>query len=206
MIQLENIHLLFGSQVVFTHFSLHVANGEKVLIRGPSGSGKSTLLHLVLGFQRPDRGTVCIDGEPLRAETIWALRQRMAFVPQDIPAGEEKVEALFETVFGYTANRHLAYRRQAIAERFERLGLAAGKLDQPMKALSGGEKQRVGLILALSLQRDIYLFDEITSALDDALQEQVLAEVEALEATVLLASHQPVWEGRYRTIKLPQHE
>src|SRR6056297_2031628 len=100
-LQLHHLSLRLGGKPLFQDFNLEVKAGEKILVKGPSGSGKSTLLRLILGFVRPDEGEVRIDGEPLSRENVWSLRQRMAFVSQELNIGSGKVEDFIRDIYGY---------------------------------------------------------------------------------------------------------
>ncbi len=203
-IKLQDIDLQLGGKQVFRQLNLEVSTGEKVLIRGPSGSGKSTLLRLILGFQQPDEGAVWVGGAVLSSKNVWALRRRMAFVPQELSMGFGQVSGLFRDVLGFRANRHLTYREEQVLAYFETFGLEQAKLEQDIRQLSGGEKQRVALILALLLDRELYLLDEVTSAIDAALRNSVIDYLVRLEGkSLIVVSHDPGWEAfGFREIKL----
>ncbi len=205
-LHLQNLHLRLGGKPVFQGFNLAVAQGEKVLIKGPSGSGKSTLLRLILGFVQPDRGVVQIDGRPLNRQNVWSLRQRMAFVSQGLSIGHGKVEDFVRDIYGYRANRHLVYDETRIFAHFEQFDLEPGKLRQDIRRLSGGEKQRVALIVALLLDRELYLLDEVTSAIDEALREKVIAHLAGLPGkTMVVVSHDRGWAAyAFREVELKE--
>lgn len=196
-LELRNISLRLGEKRLFQNVNLKVKEGEKLLLKGPSGSGKSTLLRLILGFVRPEKGEVLIDGIRLSRENTWDLRRRMAFVPQEWNVGSGKTEDFIRDIYGYRANRHLAYDEQQILARFEQFDLEPEKLKQDFGKLSGGEKQRVALIIALLLDRELYLLDEATSAMDEALRDKVITYLAGLEGkTMLIVSHQSAWGDR----------
>lgn len=203
-LKLQNISLSLSSKAIFQHFNLKIAEGEKLLVRGPSGSGKSSLLRLVLGFLPPDEGSIYIDGNLLGSTNVWALRRRMAFVPQGLNIGSGKVEAFIRDIYGYRANQHLEYDEEAVIARFEQFDLEAEKLYQDIGKLSGGEKQRVALIVALLLDRELYLLDEVTSAIDEALRDKVIAHLAGMKGkTMIVVSHDQGWEKYdFRKIEL----
>lgn len=201
-IQLQHISLRLGDKQIFDDFNLEVAPGEKVLIRGPSGSGKSTLLRLILGFVRPEEGSVKLDGEALTEDNVWALRRRMGFVSQELNIGSGKVHDFIQEVLSYRANRDLSYDEEHTFELFDRFRLERDKLTQPISKLSGGEKQRVALIVSLLLDREVYLMDEVTSSIDEALRETVIEYLAGLEKkTMVVVSHDRGWEG-FREVQL----
>jgi len=195
-IELQNLSLRLGGKPIFQDFNLGVAEGEKILVKGPSGAGKSTLLRLILGFVRPDGGEVRIDGEVLNHENVWPLRRRMAFVSQDLNIGSGKVKDFIRDIYGYRANHHLKYDEEQIIAKFEQFDLEPDKLQQNIRRLSGGEKQRVALIVALLLDRELYLLDEVTSAIDEALRDKVIEHLARLEGkTMIVVSHDRGWDA-----------
>jgi putative ABC transport system ATP-binding protein len=194
-VELHNISLRLGGKPIFQNFSLMLEEGEKVLLKGPSGSGKSSLLRLVLGFVMPDKGRVLIDGEALKRENVWALRRRMAFVPQEWNVGSGTVEAFIREIFSYRANQHLKYEEEQVLAQFAQFELEAEKLTQAFSKLSGGEKQRISLVIALLLDRELYLLDEATSAMDRALRDKVIAHLAGQEGkTMIIVSHDEGWK------------
>lgn len=203
-LQLHHLSLRLGGKPIFQDFNLEVEEGEKILVKGPSGSGKSTLLRLILGFVRPDEGEVRFDGEPLSRENVWSFRQRMAFVSQELNIGSGKVEDFIRDIYGYRANRHLEYEEEKVLAKFETFDLEPDKLRQNIGKLSGGEKQRVALIVALLLDRELYLLDEVTSAIDEALRDKVIEHLAGMEEkTMVVVSHDRGWHTYgFREIEL----
>ena len=201
-IQLQDISLRLGDKPIFDGFNLEVSSGEKVLIRGPSGSGKSTLLRLILGFIRPDEGEVRLDGEALTEGNVWTLRRRMGFVSQDLDIGSGRVKDFIEEILSYRANRELSYDEDRTLELFDRFRLERDKLRQDITKLSGGEKQRVALIVSLLLDRKVYLLDEVTSSIDEALRDTVIEYLAGLNnKTMVVVSHDQGWKG-FREVQL----
>ncbi len=92
MIDIENITIAYGSQVVVRDFSMSVSAGEKVVLAGASGSGKSSVLRSLLGFVVPDAGRISVDSCPLDEKTVWSVRQHMAYVGQEPDLGEGRVQ------------------------------------------------------------------------------------------------------------------
>ena len=201
-IEFRNISLRLGEKQVFDNFSFQVGAGEKILLRAPSGRGKSTLLRLVLGFVRPDAGAVLLDGEELTEQNVWKMRSRMAYVSQDLNIGAGRVDDFIREVFDYRANQHLAYDEARILDYFDHFGLERDKLQQPIEGLSGGEKQRVALVVALLLDREAYLLDEVTSSIDEALRNRVIRHLAGIEGkTLVVVSHDQDWEG-FRVVNI----
>ena len=181
-----------AGSALFSNLTLSCEQGEKILIKAPSGFGKSTLLRCLLGFVPISSGTVSIFGNELTSRSAWQLRSHMAYVDQEPDLGDDTVETVFSRPFRYKRNRHLQLNTRRITELMSRLGLSDSLRSKKTTTLSGGEKQRIALISALLLDRDILLLDEPTSALDEETTfsvAQLLREMK--ELTVLAISHDP---------------
>jgi len=191
-IGIDKLTVWFDNRCVIDEFSLCLAPGEKVILTGRSGSGKSTILRCVLGFVVPEKGSIHIAGEPVTGESIWRLRTRIAYVAQEPDLGVGQVREILERPFAYRTNYHLKGNLARLPELFERFLLPAELLDKDITDLSGGEKQRVGLVSAILLDRPIFLLDEASSAMDKS-SRQVMREYlySDSEITVLSVSHDP---------------
>ncbi|UII33457.1 ABC transporter ATP-binding protein [Fulvivirga ulvae] len=206
VIELQNIVVKFNSKNVFNGFSLDIQKGEKVRIKGKSGAGKTTLFKLILGFLPPDKGGVYFDGQKLDGGAAWKARKSMAYVSQDMNIGEGQVKDFFEEIFSYDTNRDLKVDREDIMKLFREFSLNEELYEGQIPELSGGEKQRLAIIVSILLARPVYLLDEITSALDEALKEKVAQYFLGLKGkTILIVSHDWVWERNdVRLIDLDQ--
>lgn len=175
MIRFDNVGVSFDGQRLFRGFSLAVNAGERIALTGESGSGKSTVLGCLLGFVTPDEGAIEVEGMRLDSATVWAIRQRIAYVPQEADLGGGTVDAFLQRPFQYAANRPLRDNLQRVPTLFAALGLKPGLETAAVASLSGGEKQRIALAAALLLDRPILVTDELTSALDRQSAERVSA-------------------------------
>ncbi len=179
---------------VLDGISLRVRRGEKVALVGPSGAGKSTIFHLLLRFYDPSAGTVTFDGVPLTKADPFALRQRIALVPQDA------------VVFGGTIRDNIRFGRPqasdaevaqaadlALASEFiHRLPLGFDALvGERGVTLSGGQRQRIAIARAILRDAPLLLLDEATSSLDAESETLVKAALEHLmqERTTLVIAH-----------------
>ena len=189
MIRLDNVTKHFGEVAAVDSASLCVARGEIVALLGPSGCGKTTLLRLIAGFERPDGGSVTVDGRLVASPAAWIAPEarRVGMVFQDY--------ALFPhlTVAG---NVGFGLPRRTRASRVPELlaivGLDGLERRYPHE-LSGGQQQRVALARARAPSPELVLLDEPWSNVDPFLRESLRAEVaeiiRPLGVTVLLVTH-----------------
>jgi ABC-type lipoprotein export system ATPase subunit len=174
--------------------SLRVEPGELVALTGPSGSGKSTLLNLVGALDRPDAGTIAVDGEDVgrlrdpagyRASTVGFVFQFHNLIPT-LSAGDNVQVAMIGRVAGR------AERESRARALLEEVGLG-GRFGASPTTLSGGERQRVAIARALANSPRLLLADEPTGALDSATAAQVLALLQRLReqrgTTILLVTN-----------------
>lgn len=192
---MDNISFSYNTKPIFDHFDLKIVPGEKVQIKGKSGAGKTTLFKLILGFLRPDGGEILFDEEVLDAKTVWQARRSMAYVSQDMSIGEGNVKDFLADLLSYEANRKLNVNREQIISLFREFSLSEDLYESNISDLSGGEKQRIAIIASILIDRPVYLLDEITSALDDALKKKIARYfMELKEKTILIISHDEVWK------------
>ena len=196
IIEVENVWKSYerGRIEVLRGVSFSVAPGEIVALCGPSGGGKSTLLHLVSGLDKPDRGTVYLDGEGiLDGRTLLsALRFKIGFVFQlhnliaDLTLRENcLIPAVASGLKSSEAN-----------ERFLELTHETGlehRRNHRIQDLSGGERQRTAICRALMNSPKLILADEPTGSLDDKSRELVfkllLSMVRREGVTLVVATH-----------------
>lgn len=204
MIQLQNVSLRFDNQQLFSNLSVDVPDGGRLMIMGGSGSGKTTLLRMLLGFVVPDSGNVFIDGEKLSLNNVWKVRQKMAYVSQEMQIGRGNAEKFIKEVFNYRNNRHIPYDREKVLGLLADFHLDSGIMQKDLEELSGGELQRFAIIVTLLLKRQIYLLDEVTSALDQPLKELIVNYFSGLkDKTLIISSHDSVWhEQNFSTLNL----
>lgn len=169
-VSVRNVWMRYGAQVVLENLRLEVADQEFVTIVGASGCGKSTFLRLLLGTEQPTRGTILIDGAPIRPEpdpTRGIVYQRCSLYPHltalgNLVLGLELQRArLLGRLFG--AKRRAAMREAG--RMLEAVGLEAAGDRYPAQ-LSGGMQQRLAIAQAVICQPKILLLDEPFSALD----------------------------------------
>ena len=175
----------YGKVRALDGVDLSVRRGEVFGFIGPNGAGKSTTIRILLDLLRPTAGTVRVLGEDPHTGGP-ALRERIGYLP-----GELNLEG---TATGRQLLVHLAQVRggrgaERIAPLAERFRL---DLDRPVRALSKGNKQKIGVIQALMHRPELALLDEPTSGLDPLLQQEfvtLLREERDAGTSVFLSSH-----------------
>jgi putative ABC transport system ATP-binding protein len=168
-------------------FNLTLQPGECLAITGPSGSGKSLFLRMIADLD-PNQGEVSLDGIERRSMPAPAWRRRVVYNAAEPGWWSESVADHF---------RH-GVMEFALAMA-PRLGMEPTQLDGPVVQLSTGERQRLALIRALSLESPVLLLDEPTGALDeDSTQrvEAVLRERLATGVTIVMVTHTPQQAAR----------
>ncbi len=174
-------------------FTLHVSPGETVALVGSSGAGKSTVFQLLLRYYDPQSGSLLLDGVPLAALSLDALRHRIGLVPQDAVIFSSSA---FENIrYGRpdaTADEVHAAARAAYAHDFL-TALPEGYdtfLGERGVRLSGGQRQRIAIARAMLKNPPLLLLDEATSALDAESERMVQAALETAmqgRTTVVIA-------------------
>ncbi|HTJ36459.1 MAG TPA: ABC transporter ATP-binding protein [Dactylosporangium sp.] len=164
---------------------LDVAAGEVVGFLGPNGSGKTTTIRLLLDFLRPTRGRAVVLGLDPRRDKA-ALHRRIGYLPGELAfPGPGRADELLR-FFG-AARGGVAWSQ--VTELADRLEL---DLSRPVRAMSKGNKQKVGLVQAFMHRPDLLVLDEPTSGLDPLMQQEFLAMVRDARAegqTVFMSSH-----------------
>jgi len=195
-LEIAELNAAYRNVPVLRNVSLNVARGEVVSIIGPSGSGKSTLLRALVGLMTPTAGTVRLDGEIVDyadPKSLRALRGRCAIVFQQFNLFQNMTVLRNIMITPVKIKRRPASEVESEARALlKKVGLG-DKLDAYPSQLSGGQQQRVAIARALAVKPDILLLDEVTSALDPELVQEVLETIRLLAAegmTMLAVSHE----------------
>ena len=181
----------YGDREVLRGVDLAAHAGELVALVGPNGAGKSTLLRVLAGLLRPATGTVMIGGADVLAMDRATAARHIAVVPQ-----------IFETLFPFTVREIVALGRtsrlglfglpgrddaSAVTRALEELG-SMDLADRRIDRISGGERQRAVLAMALAQESEVLLLDEPTAHLDPAHQRATLERVARLSRDRALAT------------------
>jgi ATP-binding cassette subfamily B protein RaxB len=174
--------------------SLRVEPGEFVAITGPSGGGKTTLLKVMLGLFEPTAGEVLIDGYPIGALGVTAVREQFGVVMQEDQLLTGSIRdniAFFDTTIDPAWVERCA-ETAGIHNDIMRMPMGYNTLVGDMGgALSGGQRQRILLARALYRRPRVLFLDEGTSALDPALEQQVNSAIAQLAITRIIIAHRP---------------
>jgi ABC-2 type transport system ATP-binding protein len=176
----------FGSHRGIVGLDLSVAPGEIFAFLGPNGAGKSTTIRILLDLQRPTSGTANVLGLDAHRDSV-AIHRRVGYIPGDLAlyprlTGWDHVE-WFGKIRGISGEN----KARALAERFDL------DLKRTIKELSKGNRQKVGIVLALAHDPELLILDEPTSGLDPLVDnefENLLREIVAEGRTVFLSTHQ----------------
>jgi lipoprotein-releasing system ATP-binding protein len=176
MIDIKNITKSFGSLQVLKGIDLHINKGEIVSIVGPSGAGKTTLLQIIGTLDRPDTGTVCVDGidtGKLSTKKLSNFRnQHLGFVFQFHQLLPEFTAIENIMIPAYIAGISQKQAKKRAKELLDFMGLADRASHKPNE-LSGGEKQRVAVARALVNNPAVILADEPSGSLDSKNKEEL---------------------------------
>ena len=195
VLALEKVRKAFGSEVVLEDISITVPEHTATVFIGASGSGKSTLLRCINLLEQIDDGIIRLDGADITDPSVDPdeIRRKLGMVFQSFNLFPHM--SVIENIILAPMRVHSKSREEAISEALElldRFGLRE-KAEQYPDRLSGGQQQRVAIIRSLAVKPRLLLLDEITSALDPVLVNEVLSTVRDLKEhgmTMLLATHE----------------
>ncbi|MEL6238395.1 MAG: ABC transporter ATP-binding protein [Pseudomonadota bacterium] len=196
-LSLNNVWVEYGDKIVLERVNLDIDEGAFVSVVGPSGAGKSSLLRLVLGQDAPSRGTITLDGEPLKAQCT--PERGVVFQRYSVFA---HLTVLGNTIFGLeceqapVTGRLFGTRRRAAVDQAREMLEAVGlgdALDLYPAQMSGGMQQRLAIAQALIKRPRILLLDEPFGALDPGIRADMHKLITKLwreyDLTILMVTH-----------------
>lgn len=191
-LELRGVSHRFGKTPVLNSVNLTAPHGSITALLGPSGGGKTTLLRIIAGLERPQHGSVLINGLCVASETTWVPphQRGVALVPQE-GALFPHLTVAQNVAFGLS-QRNSRETQLRVSEMLELVGLPTSALLMPSE-LSGGMQQRVALARALATRPTVVLLDEPFSALDaglrESLRDQVVTILRAERVTAVWVTH-----------------
>lgn len=206
MVQFSGVRKQYGALTILSDLSFSAAPGEKLALIGPSGSGKTTILRILMTLEKIEDGSVVVDGAPLwspdtarisprqREAYLHKMRQNIGMVFQQFNLFPHMTVLRNVTLAPMLTQGIAQAQATALAmELLDMVGMAHKAKALPAE-LSGGQKQRAAIARALALKPKVMLFDEVTSALDPELVEEVLNVMRKLavetDMTMLLVTHE----------------
>lgn len=195
-LQVRQVSFSYFNGLVLNDISLAVQPGEMVGLLGPNGSGKTTLIKLACGLLQPTRGEVDLDGSSLKKLGRKVIARSVAVVPQQFKVSfaftAAEIVMLGRIPFLRAFAEDSEEDRRIVAESLNLVGIS-GLAERRFDELSGGERQKVILAMALAQEPKLLLLDEPTAHLDISHQVEILELVRQLNAerklTVIAAIH-----------------
>ena len=206
IITFDKVSKSFGELKVLDQLNLEVKDGEKLALIGPSGSGKTTILRILMTLETIDSGFVSVNNEYLWHEKIndkvvpatdkhlQKMRDQIGMVFQQFNLFPHltAIENVKQPQI-LVKKKNESEAKEKAEDLFNMIGLS-DKIDHYPHQLSGGQQQRVAIARALAMDPKIMLFDEVTSALDPELVDEVLAVLRKLaddsDRTMLTVTHE----------------
>ena len=195
VLELVDIRKSFGKELVLNHLSLSVPEHTATVLIGASGSGKSTLLRCINLLESLDDGQIFLDGAEISDPLINVdeVRRKLGMVFQSFNLFPHKTVLENITLAPIKVQGKSKEEAIEVAQKLLKRFDLADKADQYPDRLSGGQQQRVAIIRSLAVNPRLLLLDEITSALDPVLVNEVLSIVRDLKSdgmTMVLATHE----------------
>ncbi len=193
--EFKNVNFNYDPKaVVLRGLDLTVKQGETVALVGESGSGKTTIVNMIIGFYRPDGGTITVDGKDITEIDLHSYRQHISVVPQNT------------ILFSGTIAENITYGRPDIPKERLMEAIRAARLEGVVNSLpdgldtnvgehgaklSGGQRQRIAIARAIIRDPKVIIFDEATSALDTATEREIQAAIDNLtkDRTTFIVAH-----------------
>ena len=193
-IELSNISFQYSPDgpKIIDNLSLKIRPNQYVAIVGKTGCGKSTLMRILLGFEKPQTGSVYFDGKDLDSLDVKSVRRNIGVVMQNssLFAGDIYSNIVVSAPWLDLEDAWEAARMAGIAEDIQRMPMNMHTvISEGSGGISGGQKQRIMIARAIAPKPKIIMFDEATSALDNITQKQVSESLSGLRSTRIVIAH-----------------
>jgi ABC-type multidrug transport system fused ATPase/permease subunit len=203
-IVLKDIYFGYASnKPILEHIDLVIKRGERIAFVGESGAGKSTIVDILMGFYKPQKGLMLIDGVTLSDDNRSSWRAKIGYVPQNIYLFDGTVAE--NVVFGRDYDEDKLINSLKCVHIYDDLLKKDGintRVGDLAVMISGGQKQRLALARALYGDPEVLVFDEATSALDYATEEKIVNEIYNIDTgkTLIIVAHRLTTVERCDTI------
>lgn len=183
IIEIKDLKKYFGKTHAVDGVSFQVKAGEAFGFLGPNGAGKTTTIRTIMDFIRPTEGTVTLFGLDSRRDSV-ALKSKIGYLP-----GNVRLNA------NWTGHEHVGFVAGIRGKEHNALDIAKRldlDLSKRFRSLSSGNKQKLGIVLALMHSPELLIMDEPTVGLDPLLQNEIyemLAELKKKGTTIFISSH-----------------
>ncbi len=193
-VELNNITFRYRDDMpnVLDNLSIKINSGQYVAIVGKTGCGKSTLVRILLGFEKPQKGSVYYDGRDLKSLDPKSLRRNIGTVMQDgkLFMGDIYSNIVISAPWLTVDDAWEAARLSGIDEDIRQMPMGMYTLiSEGQGGISGGQRQRIMIARAIAPKPKILIFDEATSALDNLTQKQVSDALDAMDCTRIVIAH-----------------
>lgn len=192
MLAVNDITVCFGDECVLEHFSCEVHRGEFVCITGVSGCGKTSLLKAFIGLVPIMNGTIKVGECELNEKTCTNVRNKVLYLPQELSFPSESVYDFVVQVLRVDKTMSLQKNIHDLCTNLSLLGLENEILYKCLSEISGGQRQRVILATLALLNKELWLLDEPTAALDEVSRNLVIDFLLARQRegkTIIVVSH-----------------
>ena len=200
ILDIRNVHASYGTGAkVLDDVSVRIPRGSTVAVVGESGSGKSTLARAITGLLPPSSGSILFNGKALPAALLNRERdtlRRIQMIYQSADTAlnpRQKVRDIIGRPLEFYLGLKGADRDRKVVELLESIELDESFIDRLPSEMSGGQKQRISIARALAAEPEVIICDEVTSALDQIVQEEILRLLMKLQAdtnvTYLFITH-----------------
>lgn len=197
LVDFQNVTYVNDNKIILKNISVNVDSGDFISVVGPSGSGKSTFLKLCAQLISPTEGDIVYKNKSYMEYSPVEWRKSIGYCFQNpYLFGDTVMDNL---KFPYSI-RSKKIDLKRVEELFAIFNIKSDCLDNKVKNLSGGEKQRIALIRTLLFKPEILLLDEVTSALDvdnTLIVEKVIQSLNEEGITILWITHNPVQSKKY---------
>lgn len=193
-IELNHVSFKYDESMpnVINDLSLKISSGEYVAIVGQTGCGKSTLLRLLLGFEKPQKGSVLYDKKDITKLNLTSLRRKIGVVMQDgkLMHGDIYSNIIISAPQLTIDDAWEAAEIASIADDIRAMPMGMNTIiAEGQGGISGGQRQRLMIARAIAPKPRVLMFDEATSALDNVTQKKVTEAIDSLKCTRIVIAH-----------------